>query len=299
MILSDDKLFKEIEDHPFIRHAQEDTADNSVRVPPNKAVFYSGPGQYRAAQQFCRIQNKILQGRGETDFYQTLHDTPGGKTLNKMWFATSNEEIARLGGKTFANDQALQEYADQVRLGATRIYSSRYAESVEGNVATFTHGANADGFFRSIELPHLINSQAVPTIDGINKKEWRETARNKWVATTCEHFTESDSLQTSQKAISPEYKRAIVSLGIELTENYQTLEKTRSKRFYDSQADTQFQNANARLDHLAATVSKHPDVLENISDDARLREDMHKRVQRLEKEKQPGVMKHHQLEVDT
>jgi len=101
-----------------------------VLTPPDKAVFYSGPGNQAKAFEFKMNHSKL-----------TIENTPGGRWLGKQ-------------------DMYNRLPMSQADIAWGRL-SERYAQEASGEVNCFVSGARRDRIFFIKELPALENNSKV------------------------------------------------------------------------------------------------------------------------------------------
>lgn len=118
------KLEKAIEAQWVAHSMRKQVRVLDFSTPPNKAVFYSGPGQGSRATAFAERIGGM-----------TIEMTPGGRVLS------SNPAFRSL------------DPAQQFKIWQTA--STKYAENAKGKVNAFIKGARPDRTFRSIEEPIL------------------------------------------------------------------------------------------------------------------------------------------------
>ena len=112
-----------------------------VSTAIGKAVFYSGQGNRKLAEQFAISEDKT-----------TLEMTPGGKMLDEL--------------KLF--DQGSPLKPEQ----ATRVWlrlSQRYAQQAAGDVYCFVAGARPTGVFTTIELPELKKNRKIGVMYNVSR----------------------------------------------------------------------------------------------------------------------------------
>jgi hypothetical protein len=107
-----------------------------VSTPPDKAVFYSGPGNYGKARAFAQQTGKM-----------TIDDTVGGQWL--------------LGQKLYSAKSVL---TDSQRNAVWGKISCKYAGMASGKVEVFVKGASVERIFYKVEYPVLKNNAKVTNI---------------------------------------------------------------------------------------------------------------------------------------
>jgi hypothetical protein len=267
----------------YIQQVQEDITAGQVVAQKNGAVFWSNDFEEFKFEGFEEIDAVSWNQLRALDFcrtqginqYKTLELTEGGQRLAEMY-----------------DDKSIDPSISE-KCGAR--YSRAFAESAQGNVTAFVDGSPVKSTFRCDELPALMKNKKVTSINGMGKQAWLEQQKDQWAEASGRRLEEATQKFSNGQCTKKFYEKSRVAFIDEMKENHQLVSEMEGKGA--ARYLPQFQNANARLDRLAATAAKHPDILESISD-TKLREDMQQRVQRLEMAKQPGVMKQRQLEVD-
>ena len=143
---------------------------------PNKALVWSGPGNYEQAERACLKDGK-----------QRLESTEAGRGL----VVRNDKGPARSGVALEHQERLTREYADKFRKqglspveievrskkAAIRIAqrewndaSRRYAANAHGNVDTYVVGAEQNRTFRRYELPELLKNEKVTSINGVDRK---------------------------------------------------------------------------------------------------------------------------------
>jgi hypothetical protein len=112
-----------------------------VNTAIGKAVFYSGQGNRKLAEQYAIAEDKT-----------TLEMTPGGKILDDL--------------KLFDQGSALKPEE------ATRVWSrlsQRYAQQAAGDVFCFVAGARPTGVFTTVELPELKKNRKIGVMYNVSR----------------------------------------------------------------------------------------------------------------------------------
>jgi hypothetical protein len=115
-------------------------------TPPNKSVFYSGPGN----------RDRAMASGGVP-----IDKTPGGKELN-------DENL-------YGKFNPLRNEADQYWTEA----SQRFAKGASGDVTAFVRGASPDRVFAQTELPALLSNPNVSSINGMPTQLLRTMEANE------------------------------------------------------------------------------------------------------------------------
>ncbi|MCP5433390.1 MAG: hypothetical protein H6923_08990 [Alphaproteobacteria bacterium] len=120
--------------------------------PRHGAIYWSGEGNRARAEAFAREMS--MAGRPSA----TLEMTPDGYEL---------DQAGLFNDPTVAKGEARQVWAKA---------SDKYAVHTEGNVNTFVVGSSEQSYFRSTELPRLLQNERVTAINGIPRERLAELA---------------------------------------------------------------------------------------------------------------------------
>ncbi|WP_242343476.1 toxin TcdB middle/N-terminal domain-containing protein [Anaeromyxobacter terrae] len=116
--------------------ARANVAFRSFATEEGKAVFYSGPGQWKVAETYARMMGK-----------QTIADTPGGAWLN-----------------------AFQRNPSELPDWVWKAASKKFADGARGKVTSLVEGARPDRVYEQVELPALLKNPAVTLIQEVGRK---------------------------------------------------------------------------------------------------------------------------------
>ena len=106
-----------------------------MSTPPNKAIFYSGPGSQDVA-----FEHKLATGKW------TIEDTSGGKWLDNF------DLYGLINPSPVSKAQA-----DAIWISA----SKKFAENASGEITLFVHGSSGDRIFYQQEFPALQNNKKI------------------------------------------------------------------------------------------------------------------------------------------
>jgi hypothetical protein len=106
-----------------------------MSTPPNKAVFYSGPGSQDVA-----FEHKIATGKW------TIEDTAGGKWLDSFDLYGFKKP-----------SPITKSQADTIWM----IASKKYAENASGEITLFVHGSSGNRIFYQHEFPTLQSNKKI------------------------------------------------------------------------------------------------------------------------------------------
>ncbi|MBK8870920.1 MAG: hypothetical protein IPN19_07675 [Elusimicrobia bacterium] len=106
-----------------------------MSTPPNKAVFYSGPGSQDVA-----FEHKLVAGKW------TIEDTAGGKWLDSFDLYGLKQP-----------SPITKSQADTIWILA----SKKYAENASGEITLYVHGSSGNRIFYQHEFPTLQNNKKI------------------------------------------------------------------------------------------------------------------------------------------
>ena len=174
---------------------------NSTVTDRDKAIVWSGKGNYEQATRACRDNGK-----------QRLEGTQAGRALvvrndrgeNRTGIALEHEERLERDYAVKFQKQGLSAEQIEVRTkkAAVRIAerewndaSRHFAANAQGNVDTYVIGAERQRTFRCYELPALLKNENVTSINGIDRKRLAQLNKTDAFDRVCQAELERDRKQ--------------------------------------------------------------------------------------------------------